>query len=272
MKKAFTLVEMLVVIVIIGILMAALLPKLSSAQDKAKDKKSLTAVRDLLIAQEAWNNSYPIHGVSFSRKPYIIDKWKDWTDITTLLTKWFKKWVPWWAGSWVYIYNTSDAKIDWTEANKFLKEILSKISTKDMSQLTRNDNQVVALWFFWNLGKLLQENGVSTSDPLIKTLKSEGFIYIDKTNTDSKAKAVWGGFVLWLDRTPGNGGVQVSDPDLIADNEELKDHYVNFAFVDDELHFMSDLIKSEEDKKTLVTALLKAIKSQVWIWDLTAGN
>ena len=36
-KKAFTLIEMLIVIVIIGILAAALIPRLSSARSRAND-------------------------------------------------------------------------------------------------------------------------------------------------------------------------------------------------------------------------------------------
>jgi len=45
--KWFTLVELLIVIVIIGILMSALLPKLQGAQDIARDTARQLAIRDL---------------------------------------------------------------------------------------------------------------------------------------------------------------------------------------------------------------------------------
>lgn len=38
-KKTFTLIEMLIVIVIIGILAAALVPRLQSVQSRARDTK-----------------------------------------------------------------------------------------------------------------------------------------------------------------------------------------------------------------------------------------
>lgn len=274
-KKAFTLVEMLIVIVIIGILMAALLPKLTSAEDKAKDKKTMTAVKDYLIAQQAWNDSYPIHASDFSPKPYIIDKWEDGTDITSLLTTNFKKdSTNWGKGSWIYLYNPTEAKSSWTDSYKFLHQILSQLSTKDMSQLPWNDNSTVIVGFFWNLWKILEwyktDAGVSS---LINTLKNQWFTYIDKVNTTNPAKAVRWWFALWLDKTPWNGGVKISDPTLISKNEELKNTYVNFAFVNDWLYFMSDLIEGEEEKKALVTTMLKSIVAQwIDIWGLSAGN
>jgi len=61
-KKAFTLVEMLIVIIIIGILFGALLPKFKNTQDKANDtarKMNLSQITTALEVyySEVW--SYP---------------------------------------------------------------------------------------------------------------------------------------------------------------------------------------------------------------------
>jgi prepilin-type N-terminal cleavage/methylation domain-containing protein len=65
-KKWFTLIEMLIVIVIIGVLAAALIPRLSSARWKANDtarKADLQQIATALIAYQMDQNSYPPIGV-----------------------------------------------------------------------------------------------------------------------------------------------------------------------------------------------------------------
>lgn len=61
-KKSFTLIEMLIVIVIIGILAAALVPRLQSVQSRARDTKRKTDLITIFNALEIYildNNDYP---------------------------------------------------------------------------------------------------------------------------------------------------------------------------------------------------------------------
>lgn len=61
-RKSFTLIEMLIVIVIIGILAAALVPRLQSVQARARDSKRKVDLRSLNNVFEMYridNGDYP---------------------------------------------------------------------------------------------------------------------------------------------------------------------------------------------------------------------
>ncbi len=55
-KKAFTLVELIAVLAIIGILIAALVPKVSKYTTEAKKVKAITQARTVMMAVETYNS------------------------------------------------------------------------------------------------------------------------------------------------------------------------------------------------------------------------
>lgn len=58
MKKAFTLVELLIVITIIGVLVVALLPRLTGGRDKARDAARISHIQQLNSAFEILIDDY----------------------------------------------------------------------------------------------------------------------------------------------------------------------------------------------------------------------
>ena len=90
MKKnrinAFTLVEMLIVIVIIGILIAALMPRMQSAQWRARDvsrKTALSQIQSAIVTSQwdkwAW--------------PKVDSWWTDWTGVNVIETELKNAWM-----------------------------------------------------------------------------------------------------------------------------------------------------------------------------------
>lgn len=266
-KKAFTLIEILVVIVIIWLLMSALLPKLATFINKPKDIKNAVSIRNYLIAEQAGTNSYPLHWKDFSARPYLVtipDTSAGVKDVQTKMWKW----------SWIANVNADDIKTSWTEAATFITKYASKaMSEQDLKQLNFNDSTNVLVWFFKQLGSIYS----SCNNNSCATLKNNGFKYIDSAKDGSNAKVVWGWFVLWLDKTATNGWIKLdptTDKDIIDLNPELENGYVNFSFVNNNFYTLKDLFVSEEDKRDFVENFLNTIKSlnPDSITNLTAGN
>ena len=81
-KKGFTLIEMLIVIVIIGILMAALIPRLTGARGRANDvarRADLAQIASALVSYQIDKGTFPsekgsVNCISW----YLISAWMSW--------------------------------------------------------------------------------------------------------------------------------------------------------------------------------------------------
>ena len=57
-KKGFTLIEVLVVVLIIGILTSIALPQYTKSVEKSRAMKAVSALKDILTAQQAYYTTY----------------------------------------------------------------------------------------------------------------------------------------------------------------------------------------------------------------------
>ncbi len=116
LKKAFTLVEMLIVVIIIGILMAALLPKLKGAQERARDTARKANLSQLSTALEMYFNDkgiYPGGTCTADLKHSLVPQYL--SSIPTdpqlwRITYWTKKgWCTQWSYGYTALYRNGAA-------------------------------------------------------------------------------------------------------------------------------------------------------------------
>ena len=108
MKKAFTLVEMLIVIIIIGILMAALLPRLKGAQERARDTARKANLSQISTALEMYFNDigkYPTWDCMSDIRTKLVPNYMN--SIPTDPQKWRIAYgtKAGWCGGWIYAYS-----------------------------------------------------------------------------------------------------------------------------------------------------------------------
>ncbi len=119
LKKAFTLVEMMIVVIIIGILIASLLPKLNIAQIQARNITRIDTVKYLKkeIINTIKNNTWIIEQLSWLHTYCVDNNLKNvfWDEIYRIdpIRRHINYWTQSWGCIWQYgfIYNKEVNKI-----------------------------------------------------------------------------------------------------------------------------------------------------------------
>jgi type IV pilus assembly protein PilA len=72
-RKGFTLVELIVVIVIIGILAAILIPRLTGFTDKAKTTEAVVQAKEVATAYDSYRAEHGSYAGDATAKAYVVD-------------------------------------------------------------------------------------------------------------------------------------------------------------------------------------------------------
>ena len=168
MKKAFTLVEMLIVIIIIGILMAALLPRLKGAQERARDTARKANLSQISTALEMYfndNGTYPWWDCVSDIRKYLVPSYMN--SIPTDPQKWrivYGTKVGWCPGG-VYWYSdlTKNGATSWWSVLVANIEAFGKVGNWVLTGNTDYKNKVELDWtteYVNNLDKKICDDGV----------------------------------------------------------------------------------------------------------------
>ena len=136
-KKAFTLIEMLIVIVIIWVLAAALIPRLTSVRDRANDvarKADLNQIATAVIARQMdnngklpWENDVVMPANAIEAE--LVQAWLDsipQDPKTDAQVSWLWSWViTWWQYAYMKVYK------NWISNSSFA--VMAKMETPGAS-------------------------------------------------------------------------------------------------------------------------------------------
>ena len=123
--KAFTLVEMLIVIVIIGILIAALMPRMQAAQWRARDvsrKTALSQVQSAIVTSQwdkwkwPWQDSWGTGWISLNAISWdLTSAWMNSVPVDPIKAKvtWVWVYLGSWDGSYWYIITRRNWTNNW---------------------------------------------------------------------------------------------------------------------------------------------------------------
>ena len=190
LKKAFTLIEMLIVVIIIGVLMSALIPRLKGAQERARDTARKANLAQISTALEMYfndNGVYPDGSCASELADTLIPAYLNSIPTDPQGARVTYGTTDGWCGSWSYGYSplqkssasnwwsvlvanieafgkvanyvltgsyTNSAEFTWgTEQTKVSKRVCEKVIITDGNPVSCNENNKI--WKVKNFSRMV---------------------------------------------------------------------------------------------------------------------
>lgn len=229
MKKFFTLIELIVVIVVLGILAAIVIPNISSWQEEAKNTAVVSNIRNLQTSVDMYslenNGNLPIAEEATEFNPQPINMNEIHPDKLRNLpkTKGILYWVDAWGNVWASsvdsptIESTSDKKIVWKKVDG-----AEKYRVYEVSGYNGTENLITAKLTRTSLKFITEVSDLQTD----KVEEGKAYVVssIDENGLESAPSGV--GYTGYFDKDSTIGNETIPSPEEVVEEVNIIGNWI----------------------------------------------
>lgn len=229
MKKFFTLIELIVVIVVLGILAAIVIPNISSWQEEAKNTAVVSNIRNLQTSVDMYslenNGNLPIaeEVTEFNPQPINMDEIHPDKLRNLPKTKGILYWVDAWGNVWASsvdsptIESTSDKKIVWKKVDD-----AEKYRVYEVSGYNGTENLITAKLTRTSLKFITEVSDLYTD----KVEEGKAYVVssIDANGLESAPSGV--GYTGYFDKDSTIGNESIPKPEEVVEEVNITGNWI----------------------------------------------